>query len=74
MGGAVELNSPPIGEAIAFRVAHDVGGALLIIGAQRDAMAKANVKFGEIAVQILLAAVLTGASRPRPDLGLRQGA
>lgn len=61
MGGAVELSRPPIGEAFAFRVQEDRNAALFIGEAQLRAGVIAEVVFGQIAVQVLLAAVLIDA-------------
>ena len=53
--------SPPIGEALAFDPAQSNQGALNVSDAKPNTVAVAEVKFREVAVQVLLTATLVDA-------------
>ena len=52
------LINPPIGKALALDPPEGLGGALGIVDAQRHAVVVAEIELGQIAVQVLLGAVL----------------
>ena len=55
------LTSPPIGQAFAFRALNGDLGAGRIVVAEADAVRVAKIELGQIAVQMLLAAMLVDA-------------
>ncbi len=63
-GGTNLATSPPIGEALAFRPGDSAAGTLFVINPDCGAVAVPEVKFGEIAVQMLLVTVLIDADHP----------
>lgn len=52
---------PPIGEALAFDLFEDVARALLVVDAEADAVVVAEIEFRDVAVRMVLAAVLIDA-------------
>jgi hypothetical protein len=60
------LVSPPIGEPLAFH-AFEGGGARGVVNANGDALIVAELKFREIAVQVLLGAMLIDALHAAPE-------
>lgn len=61
--GLGSLTSPPIGEALAGGTLDGPFGAGGVVHAEGGAVAIAKPKFGQVALQVLFAAVLAGAAQ-----------
>ena len=61
--GFVALNLGSVGQALAFDALQDSSGALHVVDAKGDAMIPAEVEFGGVALQMLLAHAVEGADK-----------